>query len=164
MSNVIAPGTEAKTANVCSVVLPIPNTTICDEADSMHEDMQSVDESLDNFVDQTTNNNKPFLDDGLLSESYSCDSCMYQDKQEAEYYNERCTDTLLGWKYTVHTNSICLTPPNAWKTVPAFINVPWYKRLLYYSHIHAGYFMSKSPQFVEKVNELGAIYDPNLPV
>lgn len=78
------------------------------------------------------------------------------------YYDERVNDTLLGWSYTMHPNSICLTPPDAWMNyeIPTSINVSWYKRPIYYCQVHNGFFISNKQQFVDKVNELGAVFDP----
>lgn len=91
-------------------------------------------------------------------------SCSYVDETSTSaYYDERVNDTLLGWSYTMHPNSICLTPPDAWMNyeIPTKINVNWYKRPIYYCHVHNGFFISNKQQFVDKVNELGAVFDPN---
>lgn len=101
-----------------------------------------------------------YTDDGLP------DNYEYQDDspyrcQVAKYFDSRCQDTLSGWTYTVHPNSICLTPPDSWKEVPKVLNVNWYKRPLYWSMLHEGYFLSCSPDTVDKVIDLGPFYDPN---
>jgi len=101
-----------------------------------------------------------YTDDGLPDNyEYRYDSPYLC--QVAKYYDSRCQDTLCGWRYTVHPNSICLTPPQSWKEVPKVLNVNWYKRPLYWSMIHKGYFLSYSPNTVNKVIELGALYDLN---
>lgn len=96
----------------------------------------------------------------------STHSCSYVDETSTStsaYYDERVNDTLLGWSYTMHTNSICLTPPDAWMNyeIPTIINVNWYKRPIYYSQVHNGFFISNKQHFVDKVNELGAVFDPD---
>lgn len=83
----------------------------------------------------------------------------YDDDGPIGYYEMRTNDTLAGWTYSRHTRSICLTPPRAWMQTPCEINVQWYKRPLFYSTEHAGYFMSNAQCFVDKVEELGAVYD-----
>ena len=75
------------------------------------------------------------------------------------YYRERCEDSLMGWTYTKHPGSICLTPPEAWQFAPETLNVSWYKRPLHYSEVHDGYFMTDSKKYVDKVIELGATFD-----
>lgn len=81
----------------------------------------------------------------------------YDDDGPLEYYESRTNDTLAGWTYSEHPGSICLTPPRAWPETPCELNVQWYKRPLFYSKEHRGYFMSDAQCFVDKVNELGAI-------
>ena len=87
----------------------------------------------------------------------------FLDDGPVGYYEMRTNDTLVGWTYTIHDNSICLTPPLSWKNydIPYSINVSWYKRPLYYSNVHTGYFISNSDCFVNKVEELGAVFDPD---
>jgi hypothetical protein len=87
----------------------------------------------------------------------------YPDDGKYDYVAARLDDTLLGWTYTKHKNSICLSPPLTWVWVPFKINVNWYKRPLYYSVVHDGYFASNSKRYLNKVIELGASLDPNLP-
>ena len=81
----------------------------------------------------------------------------YEDDGPIGYYENRTCDTLSGWTYSEHPGSICLTPPRAWQETPCELNVQWYKRPLFYSKEHRGYFMSDAQCFVDKVNELGAI-------
>ena len=81
------------------------------------------------------------------------------NKRYYGYYASRMDDTLAGWTYTRHTNSICLTPPEAWKRIPEVVNVNWYKRPIYYSDLHDGYFISNSQEYVDKVEELGALVE-----
>lgn len=87
----------------------------------------------------------------------------FLDDGPVEYYASRMNDTLIGWTYTIHDKSICLTPPESWKIyeIPYSINVSWYKRPLYYSNVHSGYFLSNSNKFMNKVEELGALFDPD---
>jgi hypothetical protein len=81
----------------------------------------------------------------------------YDDDGPTGYYEYRTQDTLAGWTYSQHPGSICLTPPRAWLQTPYEINAQWYKRPLFYSKEHRGYFMSDAQCFVDKVKELGAI-------
>lgn len=83
----------------------------------------------------------------------------YSDDGPTGYYEFRTNDTLAGWTYSRHPGSICLTPPRAWLQTPYEINVQWYKRPLFYSGEHGGYFMSDAQCFVNKVEELGALYN-----
>lgn len=85
----------------------------------------------------------------------------FPDDGKYDYFAARCDDTLAGWTYTKHPNSICLTPPSAWSSPPSTINVNWYKRPLRYCSVHLGYFLSNALCFVQKVEELGAEYDPD---
>jgi hypothetical protein len=83
----------------------------------------------------------------------------YDDDGPTGYYEYRTQDTLAGWTYSQHPGSICLTPPRAWLQTPYEINAQWYKRPLFYSREHGGYFMSDAQCFVNKVEELGALYN-----
>lgn len=90
---------------------------------------------------------------------YNYNKMDYDDDGNTGYFEMRVNDTLAGWTYSCHPNSICLTPPSAWHYTPYAINVQWYKRPLFYSDVHKGYFISNSPIFVSKVEELGAIHN-----
>jgi len=92
-------------------------------------------------------------------ENQSEPECHYPEDGYYGYYASRMDDTLMGWTYTRHTNSICLTPPDSWKRIPAVVNVNWYKRPIYYSDLHDGYFISNSQEYVDKVEELGALVE-----
>lgn len=104
-------------------------------------------------------------DGGAMSEDSSDDGSDddtgkmdYEDDGPIGYYEFRACDTLSGWTYSEHPGSICLTPPRAWLETPFELNVQWYKRPLFYSKEHRGYFMSDAQCFVDKVKELGAIH------
>mgnify|MGYP000361856708 CR=1 FL=1 len=128
----------------------------------IHTSIEVIISSDDFWVDlnQITNPKCVYLNDGLLNDyeyredsKYSC--------HDAKYFNSRCQDTLAGWTYTIHNNSFCLTPPTSWHKVPKSINVNWYKRPLYWSLEHKGYFVSNDFNTLAKIRELGALYDPN---
>jgi hypothetical protein len=159
--------TDGPSTNV-ALRIPMVNSEVAEQMELYSEHgidngycSEDSDESLQNFIEATSNKDKPFLMDGIENETYKSDDYSGTGKHVAEYYRDRCTDTLAGWTYTVHTGSICLTPPECWKETPTEINVSWYKRPLYYSQVHDGYFMSKSEVFLKKVQSLGALYDPN---
>jgi hypothetical protein len=92
-------------------------------------------------------------------ENQSEPECHYPEDGYYGYYSSRMDETLMGWTYTRHTNSICLTPPESWKRIPEVVNVNWYKRPIYYSDLHDGYFISNSQEYVDKVEELGALIE-----
>ena len=98
-------------------------------------------------------------DGGVSSDDDSKTETAYSDDGLNDYYEARLNDTLVGWTYSLHPRSICLTPPDAWYTTPSYINVQWYKRPLFFSDVHKGYFLSNSQVFVDRVEELGAVYD-----
>ena len=114
------------------------------QAEKIIENHDENDIDMDNNIDNDIDND---------NDTISC----YSDDGKYDYFAARLDDTLLGWTYTQHKNSICLTPPTTWKHVPEKINVNWYKRPLYYSEVHDGYFVSNSYSFVDKVQELGAL-------
>lgn len=119
--------------------------------------------SSDNFwvdLSKMTSEQNVYLDDGL-PHNYEYKEDSKYNLYDAEYFNSRCQDTLAGWTYTVHNNSFCLTPPICWHKVPKMINVNWYKRPLYWSLEHKGYFVSDSIKTLTKIRDLGALYDPN---
>lgn len=99
-------------------------------------------------------------DDGDDSESQRVSTEMdYDDDGINDYFAMRLSDTLAGWTYSRHPKSICLTPPDAWDYTPHAINVQWYKRPIFYSQVHKGYFLSNAERFVSKVEELGAVHN-----
>jgi hypothetical protein len=137
----------------------------CLESHRTHPSYTTIELVLysDDFWADVAKMNNPsiaYIDDGLAPSHEYQDDSPYRC-QTARYYDTRCQDTLCGWTYTVHPNSICLTPPRSWEDVPTVLNINWYKRPLYWSVTHEGYFLSKSSEVVKKVNELGAVYDPN---
>ena len=109
-----------------------------------------------------TNESEESIEEGIeesTGESSDDDRKMdYGDDGPTGYYECRTGDTLAGWTYSQHPGSICLTPPRAWLETPCEINAQWYKRPLFYSREHGGYFMSDAQCFVDKVEELGALY------
>lgn len=102
-------------------------------------------------------------DNEMYEDNESIETPDFLDDGPVEYYETRMNDTLIGWTYTIHDKSICLTPPESWKCyeLPYSINVSWYKRPLFYSQVHSGYFLSNSNKFMNKVEELGALFDPD---
>lgn len=127
------------------------NEIIRQQQPHSHSQPNPITETIiENHYENGMDNN---TDNDMDNDTISC----YSDDGEYDYFAERLDDTLLGWTYTQHKNSICLTPPNTWKRVPEEINVNWYKRPLYYSELHDGYFVSNSDIFVDKVKELGAL-------
>jgi len=127
-----------------------------------HTSIEVIISSDEFWVDlrQMTNPKCVYLDDGLHKGYEYSDDSKYVS-YDAKYFDSRCQDTLAGWTYTVHSNSFCLTPPLCWYKVPKIINVNWYKRPLYWSLEHKGYFVSNSLDTLTKIRELGALYDPN---
>jgi len=135
----------------------------------MAENLPSEENEHTNNVASPSNNSASMesdyeydIDTDIISENQQTQPDFLDDGQVG-YYETRMNDTLVGWTYTIHDKSICLTPPLSWKNyeIPYSINVSWYKRPLYYSNEHTGYFLSKSNCFVNKVEELGAVFDPD---
>lgn len=119
--------------------------------------------SSDDFwveLDHLANPEHLYLNDGLPNNYQYIEDTKFRC-HDAKYFDGRCQDTLAGWTYTVHNNSFCLTPPTSWHKVPKVINVNWYKRPLYWSLEHKGYFLSNDSNTLRKIRELGALYDPN---
>lgn len=137
----------------------------CLESHRTHPSYTTIELVLysDDFWADVAKINNPsiaYIDDGLPCNYEYQDDSPYRC-QTARYYDTRCQDTLCGWTYTVHPNSFCLTPPTSWHEVPKVINVNWYKRPLYWSLEHQGYFLSNDDSTLSKIRELGALYDPN---
>ena len=135
--------------------------------DDSYDEMDEIDE-IDNEMNTESETDRETSEEECLSDpEYESISPrkMYPDDKPVKgehnccYYRERCEDTLMGWTYTKHPGSICLTPPEAWQFAPETLNVSWYKRPLYYSEVHDGYFMTDSKKYVDKVIELGAAFD-----
>lgn len=145
---VLTPTTTSLERNAATVLLTFANSKTRSISDGLEEegtfviDRDDEDMSEDGSNDDTDNDNLDYEDDGPIG-----------------YYEFRANDTLTGWTYSEHPGSICLTPPRAWLETPCEINVQWYKRPLFYSKEHCGYFMSDAQCFVDKVKELGAIYN-----
>ena len=129
---------------------------------AMHTTIEVTISSDDFWVElnQITNPKFLYLNDGLPNDYEYREDAIYRS-HDAKYFDSRCQDTLAGWTYTVHNNSFCLTPPTSWYKVPKAINVNWYKRPLYWSLEHQGYFLSNDNNTLAKIRQLGALYDPN---
>jgi hypothetical protein len=135
---VLTPTTTSLERNATAVLLAFNNSDARSISDELTEEETSVINSDD--TDDTDADKIDYEDDGPIG-----------------YYEFRACDTLSGWTYSEHPGSICLTPPRAWLETPCELNVQWYKRPLFYSKEHRGYFMSDAQCFVDKVKELGAI-------
>lgn len=144
-----------------STVILTPRTTSLERsaAEALMElansDARSISDGLTEEEEFITD-----IDEAAMNEDSSDDDngkMDYQDDGPIGYYEVRACDTLAGWTYSQHPGSICLTPPRAWLETPLEINAQWYKRPLFYSREHRGYFMSDAQCFVDKVKELGAI-------
>lgn len=140
---VLTPTTTSLERNAAAVLLAFNNSDARSISDELAEKETFV---IDNAEDEMS-------EDG----SDDTDKMDYEDDGPIGYYENRACDTLSGWTYSEHPGSICLTPPRAWPETPCELNVQWYKRPLFYSKEHRGYFMSDAQCFVDKVNELGAI-------
>lgn len=134
---VLTPTTTSLERNAAAVLLAFNNS----DARSISDESAEAEMSEAGSDDTDTDNDK--MD--------------YEDDGPIGYYENRACDTLSGWTYSEHPGSICLTPPRAWLETPCELNVQWYKRPLFYSKEHRGYFMSDAQCFVDKINELGAI-------
>ena len=145
-----------------STVVLTPRTTSLERSaaealvELANSDARSISDGLtekENFITD--------IDEAAMNQDSSDDDndkMDYQDDGPIGYYEIRARDTLAGWTYSQHPGSICLTPPRAWLETPLEINAQWYKRPLFYSREHRGYFMSDARCFVNTVKELGAIH------
>ena len=147
---VLTPTTRSLERNAATVLLTFANSDARSISDELAEGETFVIGSDHGDMSEDGSDNTD-NDDNETGNMY------YEDDGPIGYYENRACDTLSGWTYSEHPGSICLTPPRAWPETPCELNVQWYKRPLFYSKEHRGYFMSDAQCFVDKVNELGAI-------
>ena len=144
---ILTPRTTSLERSAAEALVELANSDARSISDELTEEEEFITE-----IDETAMNEESSDDDNGNGKME------YEDDGPIGYYEFRACDTLSGWTYSEHPGSICLTPPRAWQETPCELNVQWYKRPLFYSEEHRGYFMSDAQCFVNTVKELGAIH------